>query len=646
MKILFVSSGKAGEVGHVVRNQGASLAEHGIDIDYFTITPGLLGYLRSINGIRRRFAGGDYDLIHAHYSFSGFAASLSGCRPLVVSLMGSDVRVKGVYRLLLRYFCVNGWNATIVKTTEMKEHLGIRDALVIPNGVNIDRFKPIPKDEARRYLGYPVDGKLVILVSVANRPEKNPELAFAAVKRLQGVDFRHVSDVSNDEIPWYINAADVMLLTSKWEGSVNVVKEAMACNCPIVSTDVGDVKWVTDSTEGCYISSFDPSELAENIRKALNFSSRTRGRDRIIRLGLDSEAITVRLKEVYKRILSIYDREAEVFCDNSIPADAWQKYSESDIHSSPFQTREFYNICNSVPGFAANAFALLEKGAVTALAVVVIQRERSLRGWFSRRATIYGGPLVGQSTTGALKRLLSEIALQAGRDVIYIETRNFSDYSEQHEIFSQAGWQFVPYLNVTVDTENKSLNDLMAGMNYNRRRQIRGSFEEGAIYRDCETEEELLELYNILADLYEKRVRRPLPDPLFFRALWQNSPGKVFVVLHEGRIIGGSFCLVQPGGTIYTMYYCGLRDYNRRIFPTHLAVVAAMDYAVQNNLKSLDFMGAGRRDKEYGVRTYKLEFGGKLNEYGRYIRIQNRLLYAIGKLGLRIMKSGARAISI
>ena len=648
MKIMFVSSGKAGGVGHVVRNQGESLKKAGIEVDYFLIHPGLAGYIRDIPRLRRAAAGREYDIVHAHYSLSGFVAMFAGCQALIVSLMGSDIFMSGLLRILIRFLHGRRWNATIVKTREMAETLGIKEALVIPNGVDLSRFKPLPMAEAREYLGYPADKKIVILISITDKPVKNIELASEAVRHLNDpeIDFRIVRGVPNEEIPYYLNAADVMILTSKWEGSANVIKEAMACNCPIVSTDVGDVKWVTDALEGCYISSFKPSALAKNLNKALVFGTRTSGRERIIRLGLDSESITLRVKELYEKIQNNQDRDTKVLYDESIPADAWQSIGLLNIHSSPFQTREFYNICNSIPGLVAQAYAVLEKGAVTALAVVVIQRERGLRGWFARRATVFGGPLTGQHDTGALESLLSEITSKVGHNVIYIETRNFTDYSEHHEIFIQAGWQFVPYLNVTVNTENRSLNDLMAGMNYNRRRQIRSSIEKGAIYRECETEDEFQALYNILNDLYKERVRRPLPDPLFFRALWQNKPGKVFLVLHEGKIIGGSFCLVQPRKSIYTMYYCGQRNYDRRIFPTHLAVLAAMDYAVQNNLKSLDFMGAGRRDKEYGVRTYKLEFGGELNEYGRYIRIQNPILFAIGKLGLRIMNSGIRAIFI
>lgn len=103
-----------------------------------------------------------------------------------------------------------------------------------------------------------------------------------------------------------MNASDVLLFTSKWEGSVNVVKEAMACNCPAVSTDVGDVRWVTGNTDGCFISNFKPEDVADKITLALQFSKekcRTNGRERIIELGLGSETIANRILVVYNNVI-------------------------------------------------------------------------------------------------------------------------------------------------------------------------------------------------------------------------------------------------------------------------------------------------------------------------------------------------------
>lgn len=101
------------------------------------------------------------------------------------------------------------------------------------------------------------------------------------------------------------NAADVVLLTSLWEGSPNAIKEAMACNCPVVSTDVGDVREVIGNTEGCYISSFEPRDVAKKIQMALDFSKRTNGKQSIIELGLDSKTVANKIINIYTKVICL-----------------------------------------------------------------------------------------------------------------------------------------------------------------------------------------------------------------------------------------------------------------------------------------------------------------------------------------------------
>jgi glycosyltransferase involved in cell wall biosynthesis len=301
MKVLFISSGKSGDVGHVVKNQGESLARVGIEIEYFTINSGFWGYIRAIPCIRRVLKQGRYDLVHAHYSFSAFAASLAGSYPIVVSLMGSDAFMPWPMQKIIKIFSERRWAATIVKTDEMKRILSMPDAYVIPNGVDTERFVPADKLRARQKLNLDSEKKIVLFISVRNRPEKNLPLAQRSVEFLGdgSIELLHISDTSNSDIPDYLNAADLLLLTSAREGGVNVIKEAMACNCPIVSTDVGDVRWVTSGTSGCFITGHDCASVADNIRKALALNERINGRERIFALGLDSHSVADRIRKIY-----------------------------------------------------------------------------------------------------------------------------------------------------------------------------------------------------------------------------------------------------------------------------------------------------------------------------------------------------------
>jgi teichuronic acid biosynthesis glycosyltransferase TuaC len=311
LKVLFVSSGRNSGVGIIVFNQGESLRTRGADISYFTINSGIRGYLSAIPKIRRLFRQGQYDLIHAHYSFSGFSAALSGCRPLIVSLMGSDTFASNWQKRLIRYFAAVIWDMVIVKSEQMKQVLKMPVAEIVPNGVNLDRFKPIDKSIAREYLNYPQGKKIVLFLANPTRVEKNHSLAFNAIRSFEDndVELKCIYDVPNSEVPYHLGAADLLLLTSQWEGSANIIKEAMACNCPVVATKVGDVEWLLGDIPGHYISDLSLPDVVEKIKAGLEFagnSNRTNGRQRIIELKLDSLQVADELITNYKRVISRY----------------------------------------------------------------------------------------------------------------------------------------------------------------------------------------------------------------------------------------------------------------------------------------------------------------------------------------------------
>jgi len=187
----------------------------------------------------------------------------------------------------------------------MKLALGIDKVEVIPNGVDLDIFRPMNKNDCRKELGWDIGNKIILFAADPKRPEKNFSLAKKATETLniQDVELKVVYPVPHKDIPIYLNAADLLLSTSLWEGSPNIIKEAMACNCPIVSTNVGDVKWLLDGVEGCFITTKDPKDVADKIEKALNFRGKTMGREKLISLGLDSEHIAKKIIQVYEEVI-------------------------------------------------------------------------------------------------------------------------------------------------------------------------------------------------------------------------------------------------------------------------------------------------------------------------------------------------------
>jgi glycosyltransferase involved in cell wall biosynthesis len=308
MRVLFVSSGnKKSGISPIVFAQGESLRKKGVEVEYFVIKgKGLWGYLKGIVNLILKTRKVKYDLIHAHYSLSGFVAAFTFKKRIIVSLMGTDAHRKGLQRLAIKLFNSIFWEKTIVKTQEMKTKLGIKNALIIPNGVDISIFKPGNKDDARKRLNLPTDIKILIFVSDPKRKEKNFPLAQNAVTLINNhkILLIPVFNVSHSKVVDYYNAADALLLTSLWEGSVNVVKEALACNTPVVSTNVGDVYQNIKNLNGYVVANATPEDFAVGIETVLNCKSVIKGRDRLLELGLDSDSIALKILELYNSLLN------------------------------------------------------------------------------------------------------------------------------------------------------------------------------------------------------------------------------------------------------------------------------------------------------------------------------------------------------
>ena len=306
MKVLFIASGNkvAGRVSAFVQSQYDSLEKEGMEmLLYPVVGHGWKGYLRNFRKLRRLILKEKPDVVHAHYSSCGYLAALAAMgqkTKKVVSILGSFPTESR--KLKFVRFCVDHvWNVTLVKSERTRAQLD-RDLPVVPNGVDLDLFPLTSQDEARERVGFGKEGKYVIFVSDPARPEKQFGLAEEAVRLLHddSVQLVPVFDKPHAEIVDYMCAADVLIMTSASEGSPNVIKEAMACNCPIVVTDVGDVRWVTEGVDGTYVSdTFEPEELAGLLKKALEFGARTRGRERIVDLGLTSERVAQKLIRIY-----------------------------------------------------------------------------------------------------------------------------------------------------------------------------------------------------------------------------------------------------------------------------------------------------------------------------------------------------------
>jgi teichuronic acid biosynthesis glycosyltransferase TuaC len=320
MRVLFVCSGnsKNFEIIPFIKEQGESLKSEGVEVDYFPVVgKGLLGYVKAGFSLRKYLKKKQYDLIHAHFTYSGWASLIGAGRkyPVVLSLMGTDAngaykgenkvvpgsRVSSFLTWLIQPFV----KAIISKSPNIEQSVYRKHkSFIIPNGVNMEKFRPRLLNTNCN--GLPANAKKkALFLGNKNSPGKNFQLAQSAIQQLEEVELVCPYPVSHKDVPLYLNEADVLVFPSFMEGSPNVIKEAMACNCPIVATEVGDVKWVIGETRGCYLASFDCNDFSEKIRQAIHFTQangRTNGRQRIIDLGLDMGTVAKRIVEVYKNV--------------------------------------------------------------------------------------------------------------------------------------------------------------------------------------------------------------------------------------------------------------------------------------------------------------------------------------------------------
>lgn len=317
MRVLFVVSGnKEFGLSPFVKSQGASLVNNGVEIDYYLIDKGgLKGYLGHLKKLKKQIKSNNYDIIHAHYTYSGWISILTNTKqPKVVSFMGSDVRgsvnngqmsKKSVFNYTLSKLIQPFISHMIAKSKHIQSYVYLKKkSSVIPNGVDFGKFRVIPKEEAREKVGVKSTKKQILFLGNKKNPNKNFDLLDKALQLLKNenvelIDFNYPE--SPDIVPYYMNAADVVVLTSFLEGSPNVIKETMACCCPVVSVDVGDVVEVISDTEGCYISKYDPQDLADNIMKAVNFKDgKTTGREDIAHLEINT--IANKIIGIYKNL--------------------------------------------------------------------------------------------------------------------------------------------------------------------------------------------------------------------------------------------------------------------------------------------------------------------------------------------------------
>ena len=325
MKILIVGNNKPGHFAPFVEEQARALQMRGCDVVFLGVQgKGIWGYLRCLPALKRAIRQHQPDLIHAHYGLSGLLANLQRIVPVVTTYHGSDINVPSVLRFSKIAMQLSAWNIFV-----SKRNIAIAQPkdkyTLLPCGVNLPR--PWSEMQTQRVelltLNQWVQRKLdkdvkyVLFAGAFDNAVKDPELAKSAIAFYNStftnsqlpianspIELIELKGYNRDQVNALMYNCDALLMTSKTEGSPQVIKEAMACGCPIVSVDVGDVAERLSGVEGCYVvSSREPAAIAEALQQALAFSGKTTGRERIIEMGLNNEQVAERLMAIYKQLV-------------------------------------------------------------------------------------------------------------------------------------------------------------------------------------------------------------------------------------------------------------------------------------------------------------------------------------------------------
>lgn len=330
MKILIVGRYKkqfSRQILPFVLEQGSAIESLGNQVDYFSVKG---NYIFAISALKKKISEFQPDIIHAHYGLSALTAELQSRVPVVTTFHNGETLNKSVN------FITSLFSKRAKHVIYVAQH--IRDLVyfkaknysILPCGVNMNDCKVVSQQEARKQLGFDDHVKYILFGGAFDNLRKNYAILREAVERIEQTNWSKVEGgercgnivclemkgLSRAECVLRMNACDLFALPSHSEGSPQALKEAMACNCPIVATDVADVRYLLGDISGHYIlrnprkttERWDADEkslleMIDLLKEALSFKKRTNGRERILEMGLSNEQVANKLMEIYRQVV-------------------------------------------------------------------------------------------------------------------------------------------------------------------------------------------------------------------------------------------------------------------------------------------------------------------------------------------------------
>jgi glycosyltransferase involved in cell wall biosynthesis len=307
MKVLIICSYRAyarqtNYVAPFIYEQAEASKKQGVDIEYYRIKGGGIAYIKAFFNIKQILKIHQVDVIHAHGGLCGFVSNNQRVIPVVITYHGSDIN-QYQSRLFSKIAIKKSFYNIFVSQKLVNIGKPKRDNYaVIPCGVDTGIFYPIDKIECRKQLGMDENRTYILFSKAFHVKVKNYPLAKAAMDKIDNAELIELKGYTREQVNLLFNACDVALMTSFTEGSPQFIKEAMATNCPIVSTDVGDVKDVVADIDDCYICDYDADDIAGKIKKCLSVKERNgKAREKIL-AGYSLEKTAKKIAEIYHKL--------------------------------------------------------------------------------------------------------------------------------------------------------------------------------------------------------------------------------------------------------------------------------------------------------------------------------------------------------
>jgi serine/alanine adding enzyme len=319
----------------------------------------------------------------------------------------------------------------------------------------------------------------------------------------------------------------------------------------------------------------------------------------------------------------------------------WSDFVSNHPHGNIFQTPEMYEVYKQTKNYEPLFFSVFnEKDEIIGSLLAVIQKEHSgILGHFSSRSIIWGGPLIKDDNINTLDLILKEYNSTIEQKAIYSQFRNFNDQNTSKSTFAKYNFTYENHLNIHLDLSVGEI-ELFDNFSKSRKKGIKKAQKEDFVFEVIENKEFIEKFYKLLSTSYSK-IKLPFPKKAHFYKLIENlNPEnfKIFSLGLNGESVISLFSLIYKD-TLYG-YYIGTKDDENllRMKPTDLIFWNVFKWSMNNNIRTFDWMGAGKPDKDYGVRDFKLQYGGNLLNYGRYEKVHKPILYKLAKLSLFIWK--------